>query len=48
MELEDGSMVGATPNYLRAQFTSDKVKRLRVKIDKVMKENNFKENNFNF
>ena len=38
VELEDGSMVGATPNNLRAQFTSEKVKRLRVKIDKVMKD----------
>ena len=31
-------MVGATPNHLRAQFTSDKVKRLRIKIEKVMKD----------
>ena len=38
VKLEDGSMVGATPNHLRAQFTSDKVKRLRVKIEKVMKD----------
>ena len=27
-----------TSNHLRAQFTSDKVKRLRVKIEKVMKD----------
>ena len=31
-------MIGATPNDLRAQFTSDKVKRLRVKIEKAMKD----------
>ena len=28
VELEDGSMVGATPNNIRAQFTLGKVKRL--------------------
>ena len=31
-------MVGATPNHLSAQFTSEKVKRLRVKLEKVMKD----------
>ena len=31
-------MIGATPNHFRAQFTSDKVKRLRVKIEKAMKD----------
>ena len=36
--LEDGSMVGSTPNHLRAQFTSEKVERLRVKIERVMKD----------
>ena len=29
---------GATPNHLRPQFTSEKVSRLRVKIEKVMKD----------
>ena len=38
IELEDGSTTGATPNHLRAQFTSEKVSRLRVKIEKVMKD----------
>ena len=38
VELEDGSTTGATPNHLRAQFTSEKVSRLREKIEKVMKD----------
>ena len=38
IKLEDGSTTGATPNHLRAQFTSEKVSRLRVKIEKVMKD----------
>ena len=31
-------MVGATPNHLRAQFTSEKVKRVKVKIEKLMND----------
>ena len=38
VELEDGSTTGATPNHLRAQFTSEKVSRLREKIEKVIYE----------
>ena len=29
--VEDDSTTGATPNHLRAQFTSEKLSRLRVK-----------------
>ena len=38
IELEGGSTTGATSNHLRAQFTSEKVSRLRIKIEKVMKD----------